>query len=185
MSFELPTELVDKIMEEAKEPIEDKLKKLSLNELINIQNKTIRNYIMYKKFEVKKKYRPFKDCFIKLIFNNSGGYRPNLTKYGKLRKVRDATILFEEIININPEGVYLNEIELDDLLYRLDYSIAINEDLLDKDKIEFIDCKEKYYKKGMKFRRCLTIHLEDIISMEKIIDFPLIHFENKRGNPIS
>ena len=181
MSFEFPSELVDKIMEEAKETIEDKLKRLSLKELCRTQRE-IRSYIINKRYEVREKYRPFKECFIKLIFNESGGYRPSLTKYGTLRKIREATILFEETINLKPEAEDMEVYELEHLLHRIDYGLCVDEDVLDKDKIEKIDCKEKYFKKGSKYSRFLTIDIEDIELMETIIDFPLMRFENNRGN---
>jgi len=86
MSFELPTELIDKIMEEAKEPIHKKLLKLDLFDLTCLKLELNRIYDMKCSYK-KEGLRKYKDCIVNI---NEDLY---LVQYINKRDIRVCAIL--------------------------------------------------------------------------------------------
>jgi len=152
MSFELPTELIDKIMEEAKEPIHKKLLKLDLFDLTCLKlelNRIYDNKCIKKKEELRK----YKNCIVNI---NDKLY---LMKY--LNK-RDMCCM--AVVEVNGENNYVF-----DGLDLSNFSFYSREDKKNNKKYRII------------YDYSFYIKYEDIKKIELVYDLPLYAFNWNRG----
>lgn len=155
MSFELPTELIDKIMEEAKEPIHKKLLKLDLFDLTCLKLELNRIYDM--KCENKREeLRKYKDCIV-----NINGWLYSIECINK-RELRCKYVFINDgtdVIHTTKDGLKLS------LEYHCRYKRVDR-----KNNIEYFIYN---YWEWIKY--------EDIKTIDLVFDIPLFIFNYNRG----
>ena len=151
MSFELPTELIDKIMEEAKEPIFQKLLKMDLFDLTCLKielNKVYDVKCEYKREELRK----YKDCIVNI---NDKLY---LIKYLNKRDTRCLAV-----VEVSENKYLFDGLDLSN------YSFYTREDKKNNKKYRIIYEYSEY------------IRYENIKKIELVYDLPLHLFNWNRG----
>jgi len=151
MSFELPTELIDKIMEEAKEPIFQKLLKMDLFDLTCLKielNKVYDVKCEYKREELRK----YKDCIVNI---NGVLY---LMKYLNKRDTRCLAV-----VEVSENKYLFDGLDLSN------YSFYTREDKKNNKKYRIIYEYSEY------------IRYENIKKIELVYDLPLHLFNWNRG----
>jgi hypothetical protein len=155
MSFELPTELIDKIMEQVEEPIIDKIKKLSLIDITKLQEEVKSTYD-YKCGLLKNKYRRYKNCIVEIVNLDCQENEKDLLyfiEYLNKRDIRVNPVVSEK--NINKHQHLVDTGVLNKTINGVKYSIIINV--------------------------CQWIKYEDFEDIKLMLDIPLISFNYNRG----
>lgn len=162
MSFELPTELIDKIMEEVKEPIHKKLLKLDLFDLTCLKLELNRIYDMkcsHKREELIK----YKNCVVNI---NDLLYR---IEYINKRDIRcNPVIMIDHMKELYEEQNGKKDNTHDDMDLS-NYCYTIREDKKNNIKYRII------------YQYMIWIKYEDIKKIELVYDIPLDVFNWNRG----
>ena len=155
MSFELPDDLIDKIMEEVKEPIHKKLLKLDLFDLTCLKLELNRIYDMkcsYKKEELRK----YKNCIVDI------NERLYYIEYINKRDIRCKYVFIDD-------GVNTNHRDKDNFITLNDYHSRIKRVDRKNNKSYFI---YEYWE---------WIKYENIKTIDLVFDLPLHLFNWNRG----